>query len=412
MARRNLFDRPSEIPSTGIRDPHQSSNRTNDRENNREKLHALSSGRLPNLPSIAAAVGTQSMCNISNVGENNKLMKTRSEQILAPKGLGIVNPAFTDDQGRQSRLFKGQALSSLDLPTSRYQDGDLNKGRSERGHTRSNLDLPISSCSVVNNNLSPVRGKYPHNKDKKNEPQKIIGPPRPNNYCHSKDVKSDNYERCGSRKPNDNSEVARNYTTSDGNPASLPNNTDRSNKKQSPYQQSALERLKPKQQANPESKDNMSARDRLKPTDPKLSAKYDHELRKREKKENGKSSINGLREIPYEHFSNSKDNSCPPKENKLMKNNKADPTLVQQTANLSHLRSGSDSIKKSSDEMLPKRRLGGSNPNLCAGHRSDVHRSTMSLNESTMSFNYRGMESVDNDNSHVSLADIGEDIYV
>lgn len=87
-------------------------------------LHLLDTGRLPNLPSIHAAVGTQSMYNISDIGHNDNLARARSEQILAPQNLaaGIVNQGFIDDQGqttnKQSRLYRGQAVSNLDLPTS------------------------------------------------------------------------------------------------------------------------------------------------------------------------------------------------------------------------------------------------------------------------------------------------------
>lgn len=102
-------------------------------------LHLLDTGRLPNLPSIHAAVGTQSMYNISDIGHNDNLARARSEQILAPQnlGAGIVNQGFIDDQGqttkKQSRLYRGQAVSNLDLPTT-SEHSSTNVARQDGSH--------------------------------------------------------------------------------------------------------------------------------------------------------------------------------------------------------------------------------------------------------------------------------------
>ena len=110
-------------------------------KNNKEQpsLHLLDTGRLPNLPSIHAAVGTQSMYNISDIGHNDNLARARSEQILAPQNLaaGIVNHGFIDDQdqttNKQSRLYRGQAVSNLDLPTS-SEHSSTNVARQDGSH--------------------------------------------------------------------------------------------------------------------------------------------------------------------------------------------------------------------------------------------------------------------------------------
>jgi hypothetical protein len=91
------------------------------------------------------------MYNISDIGHNDNLARARSEQILAPQNLaaGIVNHGFIDDQdqttNKQSRLYRGQAVSNLDLPTS-SEHSSTNVARQDGSHP-SDCDQYLIYCT-------------------------------------------------------------------------------------------------------------------------------------------------------------------------------------------------------------------------------------------------------------------------
>lgn len=395
------------------------------KSNGQRKLHMLDTGRLPDLHSIQATIGTQSMCNISNIGQNSNLTKARSEQILSPRDLGVINQAYLDDQDQQSRLYKGQAVSNLELPTGRHhhdksrKQANNNVKRYESHHGSSNLykDEPH-----IHNSARGQTGQNRTDKNRSLEDQ---------------------------QRSSDHQNVAAGQQTT-------PERSDTKKQYSSNPKQSSRERFKSKEGGNINGCSDYnqhSARDRLKPKDPVLSKKYDDELQRREQNKNKQSRNYQQREQPHAARKNSQEktgarNSSQDKTgasnnlhdkistNSHSPNRNTDRILSSQESRRREIKSkneevnitGRNGMRRDLDEnkdrhVVAKSRhqLGGSNVSLhlCAGNRSEIHRSTVSLNENMLSNNHvesngakTGSAGHNVQSSCMSLDDIGEDVYV
>ncbi|CAG2232797.1 unnamed protein product [Mytilus edulis] len=414
--------------------------------NGQPKLHMLDTGRLPDLHSIQATIGTQSMCNISNIGQNSNLTKARSEQILSPRDLGVVNQAYQiDDQDQQSRLYKGQAVSNLELPTGRHHQ-DKNRKQADNNAKR-----------------------YESQKGTRNLYQD-----RPQNHNGARGQTGQ--IRSGQNRSPEDHQRSSDHPNFAAGQQSAPERSHTRNQYSPNTKQSSRERLKSNEGGNVNggSDNNQpSARDRLKPKDPVLSKKYYDELQRREQNKNKQSMNYQQREQPHaarkisqentgarnnSHNktgarNNSQDktgasnNSCDKiSSNGHLPNRNTDRILNNQESRRREIKSKNkdvnltgrngmrqdlDENKDSHEVARSKHQLGGSNVSLhlCAGNRSEIHRSSVSLNENMLGNNHvesNGANMVNaghNGQSMVSaghnvqsscksLDDIGEDVLV